>query len=528
VKDTPSNRNKYKFSFITPLTNRKSRCLQTGSTSKKTNSGGRKRLSSFRSRFKLDRRSKSNPEPVKVLFKNTSQTRLKRLSGTTYKVSATKLQKVAPAGPKPGRSKYRAKLRAVNPGLAASKVITVQGVKFAVGDGGRKLKRLPSVRDTATAQQARPLSYSGSVSHQSTPPGPGLATSPGLQAEPPARARLASQARVYLGGEELEEVDPGVFVRSRHSLTRASITEAKNRSINIILKNQNRSKQYCMFYNKFGKCTKKEKGSCPFLHDADKVAVCRRFLQGACVKEACLLSHKAAPEKMPTCKFFLEGVCTREDCPYLHVKVSAGAEICDAFLKGYCPNGSDCRQRHVMACPEFDRTGLCKLVGRCPFPHVDSSQAGGRAERRVAPAKPKRKSLGRTPDCSKKIRVAAAGGGRYYEERQQGEEALVEVEETAARDSGVEDMEAKRKRLLRKIELAKQGWTGVTVTAEPGLPVGAGGQLDDSGPYDRIDSGSEGEKEGRAPIGQLGDFISLAGYSSEEEEAGTSTGHRLI
>ena len=33
---------------------------------------------------------------------------------------------------------------------------------------------------------------------------------------------------------------------------RQSITDAKNRSINIILKNQNRSKQYCMFYNKFG------------------------------------------------------------------------------------------------------------------------------------------------------------------------------------------------------------------------------------------------------------------------------------
>ena len=360
------------------------------------------------------------------------------------------------------------------------------------------------------------------MSHTTTPPGlclssspQDLARSPGQTARqgPVGRARLGSQARVYLGGEELEELEPGVFTRSRHSLTRQSITEAKNRSINIILKNQSRSKQYCMFYNKFGKCTKKEKGSCPFLHDQDKVAVCRRFLQGACLKDSCLLSHRVAPEKMPTCKFFLEGLCTREACPYLHVKVSPEAEICDAFLKGYCPNGSDCRKRHIMACPEFDRTGLCKLVGRCPFPHVDRSLASPRSEKRVAPTKPKRKSLGRTPDCSKKSKVAA--GARYYDEKQV---SVAVTEETG--DSGVDDMEAKRKRLLRRMELAKQGWAGVTVTT--GGEAGDEG-LDDSGPYERIDSG---EEEARPPIGQLGDFISLAGYSSEEEERCTE--QRLI
>ena len=47
-----------------------------------------------------------------------------------------------------------------------------------------------------------------------------------------------------------------------------------------------------------------------------------RFLQGACTKEKCLLSHKLDPEKMPACKFFLEGLCTKDNCPYLHVKVT--------------------------------------------------------------------------------------------------------------------------------------------------------------------------------------------------------------
>ena len=109
--------------------------------------------------------------------------------------------------------------------------------------------------------------------------------------------------------------------------------------------------------------------------------------------------------------------------------------------------------------------------------------------------------------------------------------------ETVANDSeavsGIlenSEMEAKRKRLLRKIELAKQGWTGVSVSAvideDEATP---DDKLDDSGPYEKIASDDDEEDEvttHRPPIGQLGDFISLAGYSSEDEELHTD--HRLI
>ena len=80
-------------------------------------------------------------------------------------------------------------------------------------------------------------------------------------------------------------------------MTRASITNARNRSINTILKSQTRSKQYCMFFNKFGKCNKREKGVCPYIHDREKVAVCRKFLASNCYNERCLLSHKV-PDKL--------------------------------------------------------------------------------------------------------------------------------------------------------------------------------------------------------------------------------------
>ena len=54
------------------------------------------------------------------------------------------------------------------------------------------------------------------------------------------------------------------------------------------------------------------------------------------------------------------------------------------------------------------------------------------------------------------------------------------------------------------------------------------GKLDDSGPYEKIPDDDEEEDSvpQRPPIGQLGDFISLAGYSSEDEDLHTD--HRLI
>lgn len=30
------------------------------------------------------------------------------------------------------------------------------------------------------------------------------------------------------------------------------------------------------------------------------------------------------------------------------------------------PNGADCGQRHLIACPEFDRTGACSKDTKCP------------------------------------------------------------------------------------------------------------------------------------------------------------------
>jgi len=550
VKNTPSNAAKYKFSFITPLTGKKSRNRVHDSGSIKKSSG-KKTLSSFRSRFKLDRRQKLTKTEPKVLFQGG--TKMKKMAGSTYRVSATKLSKVGTNTKKPGPSGIKAQTGVPN------KVISVQGVKFSVAENGRKLRRLPPAPVTSGSTTTSPgmSGYAASVSascptNQSSSPQTDSANQrPGSVgggdsgissraspvtgvASPRVNTSLASSKKMYLGGEELEEVEPGVFTRSRHSLTRQSITQAKTRSINTIIKHQTRSKQYCMFYNKFGKCTKKEAGTCPYIHDREKIAVCRRYLQGSCLKEHCLLTHKVAPEKMPVCKYFLEGVCSREDCPYLHVKVANTASICQKFLKGYCANGSDCTQRHVMACPEYDRLGVCsKPAGKCPFPHVTKDK-----EKRVPPVKPKRKSLGQTPADHKKSRVATA---RYFDKEAVTKEITPEEAETTEESSLTSaasetnsEMEAKRKRLLRKIELAKQGWTGISVSLVDDLEEDTvihhdQEKLDESGPYEKIADGDEEEDDSvspRPPMGQLGDFISLAGYSSEDEDLHTD--HRLI
>ncbi|OQS04273.1 Smad-interacting and CPSF-like [Thraustotheca clavata] len=104
--------------------------------------------------------------------------------------------------------------------------------------------------------------------------------------------------------------------------------------------------EYCLYYNRFGVCNKKN--ACPYIHDSRKVAVCRKFLRNECDDPKCTLSHERNQNKMPVCTLFLKGMCTRDDCPYRHVNVNHEAAICEAFLKGYCPEGEHCRLKHQL------------------------------------------------------------------------------------------------------------------------------------------------------------------------------------
>ncbi|XP_041863014.1 zinc finger CCCH domain-containing protein 3 isoform X2 [Melanotaenia boesemani] len=158
---------------------------------------------------------------------------------------------------------------------------------------------------------------------------------------------------------------------TRFSSTRHLASRAVQRSIAIIrhARQKKQQRQYCMYYNRFGKC--KRGTRCPFIHDPDKVAVCTRFLRGTC-KQAdgvCPFSHKVAKEKMPVCSYFLKGICNNSECPYSHVYVSRKAEVCEDFVKGYCPEGQKCKKKHTLVCPEFSKTGSCPRGSRCKLQH---------------------------------------------------------------------------------------------------------------------------------------------------------------
>ncbi|XP_070688499.1 zinc finger CCCH domain-containing protein 3 [Pempheris klunzingeri] len=167
------------------------------------------------------------------------------------------------------------------------------------------------------------------------------------------------------------QVSSGIPAFSRPSSTRHLASRAVQRSLAIIrhARQKKPQKQYCMYYNRFGKCNRGN--NCPYIHDPDKVAVCTRFLRGTC-KQAdgtCPFSHKVAKEKMPVCSYFLKGICNNSECPYSHVYVSRKAEVCEDFVKGYCPEGEKCKKKHTLVCPDFSKTGSCPRGTRCKLQH---------------------------------------------------------------------------------------------------------------------------------------------------------------
>lgn len=112
--------------------------------------------------------------------------------------------------------------------------------------------------------------------------------------------------------------------------------------------------------------------SCLYVHDPNKVAICKEFLHGKCSAGiGCDLSHEPSPHRSPTCMHFLRGRCANPECPYAHVRVTPGAPVCRDFATlGYCGKGADCEERHVHECPDYANTGVCNKK-RCRLPHVD-------------------------------------------------------------------------------------------------------------------------------------------------------------
>ncbi|XP_060723551.1 zinc finger CCCH domain-containing protein 3 [Tachysurus vachellii] len=187
-----------------------------------------------------------------------------------------------------------------------------------------------------------------------------------------------------------QEVPYGSSSTYRTSNTRHVASRAVQKSLTIIRQAQQKKQQaknYCMYYNRFGKCNRGS--ACPYIHDPEKVAVCTRFLRGTCKQTdgTCQFSHKVSKEKMPVCSYFLKGICNNSSCPYSHVYVSRKAAVCQDFIRGYCPQGEKCKKKHTLVCPDFSRTGVCPQGAKCKLQHrqrvkcAESRQSSGHGKK---------------------------------------------------------------------------------------------------------------------------------------------------
>ncbi|KAL1925032.1 uncharacterized protein VTP21DRAFT_4686 [Calcarisporiella thermophila] len=149
----------------------------------------------------------------------------------------------------------------------------------------------------------------------------------------------------------------------------------------------------CIFFQRFGTC--KRGDTCPYLHDRERLAICKKFLRNACPhvvgsgviepdeKEVapvegksgkCKLSHTPTAHNTPSCLHFLRGNCTHTNCPYPHVNVNRDAPVCSPFAReGYCPLGSSCKEQHIWVCPDYAERGECSRKG-CKLPHVSRKE----------------------------------------------------------------------------------------------------------------------------------------------------------
>ncbi|KAJ9646623.1 hypothetical protein H2199_002672 [Coniosporium tulheliwenetii] len=236
---------------------------------------------------------------------------------------------------------------------APSHVINVGDLRFRVADGGSKLIRLTGTSLYPDDEAVSHFTDDATVGAKTTP------------------------RQTKIGGV--------TFVRSKHgNLYRAGLGQ-EHHKIRTTL-----SKVYVNWYFLFltalldtisGTCP--EGPHCRFVHDPNKVAICKDYLaKGACLAgDACDLSHDPTPNRVPACLHFLRGNCTNDSCRYAHIRVNPGAPVCRGFATlGYCEKGAECADKHVFECPDYANKGLCRN-NKCRLPHVDRA---GQIRKRTA------------------------------------------------------------------------------------------------------------------------------------------------
>jgi len=199
---------------------------------------------------------------------------------------------------------------------AAPNELTVEGIRFQVLDGGKKLARVPDTSNLAPTPKS-----------------------------------------TTIAGVKFFRTKTGNLVANR-------IVQDHRRSGKV-----KKTDTPCKIFSSSGSCPKGP--LCRYTHDPNKVALCKELLrEGRCANgDLCDLSHEMSPERVPNCVHHAKGNCTKAECPFTHSQATPNAPVCNAFgFFGYCDKGAECTERHVFECPDFSNTGRCKHKG-CKLPH---------------------------------------------------------------------------------------------------------------------------------------------------------------
>jgi len=265
--------------------------------------------------------------------------------------------------------------------------IAIQGIRFVVAKNGSKLVKVPG------ASRSHPANLVSS--HTSTGTSNSAETTPKMAVVGGVRFYRSKNGNLYRHG----------IVKAQRYVARGRqvepLTSTSGRQSGVVKKVDMPCKIFSMTGNSIfhdrgprpchydwgsvspGFPTNRCLGSClhgprcRYIHDPEKVAVCKDFLQqGECINgDACDLSHELIPERTPACLHFAKDSCNKPNCRYAHVKVSPGAAVCRSFgIYGYCDKGADCPDRHAFECPDFSNTGVCKSKG-CKLPHRERASA---------------------------------------------------------------------------------------------------------------------------------------------------------
>jgi hypothetical protein len=272
-----------------------------------------------------------------------------------------------------------------NPGVGRNEIL-IEGIRFHVADGGKKLVKSPGTRPNNEATQpdiehARLTTRALTDQHLATPK---TAVVAGVRFHRTKTGNLVANRIVqdhrYVASTNMVDtltVDSRsgarkkVFQPCKAFSTMGNIYSQLDRSSTRSKRESPGTRVWACTNNEFipGSCPKGP--NCRYQHDPTKVAICKDYLKnGKCPNgESCDMSHDASPERVPNCLHYAKGHCTNADCPYTHSRAAPGALVCEAFgFYGYCDKGAACSERHVYECPDFSNTGVCKTKG-CKLLH---------------------------------------------------------------------------------------------------------------------------------------------------------------